>query len=104
MSARNARLPNLSGTEGLILDLLGRSKGMYGLELVAASGGELKRGTVYVTLARMEDKGFIASRRDDERPASGGLPRRLYTATSYGRELVAARIALRRRLLPRFAR
>jgi DNA-binding PadR family transcriptional regulator len=97
------RLPSLSGKEGLILDLLGRSKEMYGLELVTASGGELKRGTVYVTLGRMEDKGFISSRLD-EPPPSGGLPRRLYTATSYGRELHASRVALRRRLVPRFAR
>ena len=104
MTARHVRLPSLSGKEGLILDLLGRSKKMYGLELVAASDGELKRGTVYVTLARMEDKGFISSRLDDEPPPSGGLPRRLYTATSYGRELQSARVALRRRLIPRFAR
>lgn len=88
----------------MILDLLGRSKEMYGLELVAASGSELKRGTVYVTLARMEEKGFISSRLDDEPPQSGGLPRRLYSATSYGRELHAARVALRKRLLLRFAR
>ena len=104
MAGRKDRLPTLSGKEGLILDLLGRSKGMYGLELVSASGGELKRGTVYVTLARMEEKGFIASRRDDEPPPFGGLPRRLYAATSYGRELQATRAALRKRLVPRFAR
>ena len=104
MSPRDARLPTLSGKEGLILDLLGRSKEMYGLELVAASDGELKRGTVYVTLARMEEKGFISSRLDDDPPPSGGYPRRLYTATSYGRELQAARIGLRKRLVARFAR
>lgn len=104
MPPRRPPIPSLSGKEGLILDLLGRSKEMYGLELVTASGGELKRGTVYVTLARMEEKGFIASRLDDEPPPSGGLPRRLYTATPYGRELFAARVALRKRLVPRFAR
>lgn len=101
---RKARLPSVSAKEELILDLLGRSKEMYGLELVAASDGELKRGTVYVTLARMEEKGFISSRLDDDPPPSGGLPRRLYTATSYGRQLHAARNALRNRLVPRFAR
>lgn len=103
MRARRPTIPSLSGKEELVLDLLGRSKESYGLELVTASNGELKRGTVYVTLARMEDKGFISSRLDDEPPPSGGLPRRLYTATSYGRELHAARIALRKRLIPRFA-
>ena len=104
MATPKGRLPNLSAKEGSILDLLGRSRAMYGLELVAASAGELKRGTVYVTLARMEEKGFISSRLDDEPPPSGGLPRRLYTATAYGRELLAARLALRKRLVPRFAR
>lgn len=104
MSGRRVRLPSLSAKEGLILDLLGRSKGMYGLELVAASSGELKRGTVYVTLARMEEKGFIASRLDAEPPPSGGLPRRLYAATPVGRELLAARLALRKHLIPRVAR
>ena len=104
MAARHRPVPSLSGKEGLILDLLGRSREMYGLELVAASGGELKRGTVYVTLARMEEKGFVASRVDDDAPATGGLPRRLYAATPYGRELHAARVALRKRLVPRFVR
>ena len=61
MSPRQARLPSLSGKEGLILDLLGRSREMYGLELVTASVGELKRGTVYVTLGRMEAKGLVES-------------------------------------------
>lgn len=104
MPARQRPLPSLSAKEGLILDLLGRSKEMYGLELVAASGGELKRGTVYVTLARMEEKGFISSRLDEDPPPSGGLPRRLYTATGYGRQFQASRVALRNRLMPRFAR
>ena len=104
MSPREVHLPTLSGKEGLILDLLGRSNEMYGLELVAASGGELKRGTVYVTLSRMEEKGFIVSRIDDEPPRLGGLPRRLYAATLVGRQLHATRVALRKQLVPRFAR
>jgi PadR family transcriptional regulator PadR len=103
MTPRDVRLPTLSGKEGLILDLVGREKEMYGLELVAASGGGLKRGTVYVTLARMEEKGFISSRLDDEPPESGGLPRRLYRATSLGRQFQAARVSLRR-LIPGVAR
>ena len=98
------RLPSLSTKEALILGLLGRSKEMYGLELVAASGGGLKRGTVYVTLGRMEQKGIISSRLEDAPPTSGGLPRRLYMATAYGREVHAAGVAFRKRLVPRFVR
>ena len=102
--SRPSPLPGLSGKEVLILDLLGRTKGMYGLELVAASEGELKRGTVYVTLGRMEQKKLVSSRLDDTPPPSGGLPRRLYTATAMGREVHGALSALRKRLVPRLAR
>lgn len=73
----------MSSIESLVLELL-RGGERYGLELVEASGGKLKRGSVYVTLSRMEDKGFVESRQE-ERPAGAiGLPRRLYRATSYG--------------------
>jgi DNA-binding PadR family transcriptional regulator len=77
------RLPSMSATESLILELLGDAE-RYGLELVDSSAGSLKRGSVYVTLARMEAKGFVESRQD-QRPAGAiGLPRRLYHATDYG--------------------
>ena len=77
------RLPSVSGTESLILDLLeGRER--FGLELVDASKGRLKRGSVYVTLARMEAKGFVESRQEERAPGAIGLPRRLYRATAYG--------------------
>jgi PadR family transcriptional regulator, regulatory protein PadR len=80
---RPDRLPSISSTESLILDLLEPGE-RFGLELIEASGGALKRGTIYVTLARMETKGFVESRQE-ERPAGAiGLPRRLYTPTSYG--------------------
>ena len=67
--------------------LLGHGE-LYGLELVTASGGRLKRGTVYVTLGRMEEKGFVISRLEDAPPAAGGLPRRVYRATPLGRRVV----------------
>jgi DNA-binding PadR family transcriptional regulator len=76
-------LPSISSTESLVLDLLEASE-RYGLELVDASGGRLKRGSVYVTLGRMEAKGFVASRQEDRAPGAIGLPRRLYRPTAYG--------------------
>jgi PadR family transcriptional regulator, regulatory protein PadR len=77
------RLPSISSTESLILDLLeGRER--FGLELVDRSGGAVKRGSVYVLLSRMEAKGFVESWQE-ERPAGAiGLPRRMYRATPYG--------------------
>jgi len=51
-----ARVPTLSSKESLILELLVRHEELYGLQLVAESKRHLKRGTVYVTLQRMEEK------------------------------------------------
>jgi PadR family transcriptional regulator, regulatory protein PadR len=99
-----ARPPNLSPKELLILELLVGAKEMYGLELVAASAGALKRGTVYVTLGRMEDKGYLSSRLEEAPPSAGGLPRRIYTPTPLGREVLAAWTAAASRFRIGFAR
>src|SRR5215510_8246131 len=80
---QESRLPSMSVTESLILDLL-RARERYGLELVDTSGGRLKRGSIYVTLARMEAKGFVESWQEERPPGAIGLPRRLYRATDYG--------------------
>ena len=98
------RLPTLSSKELLILELLIGAKEMYGLELVAASGGALKRGTVYVTLGRMEDKGYVVSRLEAAPPATGGLPRRIYAPTALGREVLGAWVTAASRFRVRFAR
>jgi len=97
-----AKIPQLSSKEQVILDLLiGQPTGMYGLALVGASCGRLKRGTVYVTLARMEDKGLVTSVREDAPVDAGGLPRRLYMPTALGRRMLKAHAQLAR-LLPEF--
>jgi PadR family transcriptional regulator PadR len=81
----------ISDLEALVLDLLSAKAPTYGLDLVTASHGRLKRGSVYVTLGRMEQKGFVTSR-VEERPGEGP-PRRLYEPTALGlRALVAARL------------
>jgi DNA-binding PadR family transcriptional regulator len=78
-----SRLPSISSTESLLLDML-EHRERFGLELVDASGGTVKRGSVYVLLSRMEAKGFVESRQEERRPNAIGLPRRLYRATPYG--------------------
>ena len=83
------RLPSMSRTESRVMELL-RRRERYGLELVDVSGGELKRGSVYVILARMEEKGFIESRQEERNQGASGLPRRLYRATPYGRKVHGA--------------
>jgi DNA-binding PadR family transcriptional regulator len=77
------RLPSISSTESLLLDLL-ENRERFGLELVDRSGGTIKRGSVYVLLARMEAKGFVESRQEERQSGAIGLPRRLYRATPYG--------------------
>jgi PadR family transcriptional regulator, regulatory protein PadR len=86
------RVPTLSGKEGLVLELLleNAAKDMYGLEMVAGSRNKLKRGTIYVTLDRMEDKGYVKSRLEEPRPNVSGLPRRLYRVTGYGQKAFEA--------------
>jgi PadR family transcriptional regulator PadR len=72
----------VSAHEGLILDLLSARGSAYGLELVASSDGRLKRGSIYVTLGRMEHKGLVTSRLEGEPGA--GPPRRVYEPTKLG--------------------
>ena len=60
--------PTLPQTKRLVLDM--RLDGPdFVLNLGARSDGGLKRGTVYVTLARMEKKGFVTS---EQEPQSAG--------------------------------
>src|SRR6478609_12196153 len=94
----------LSAKESLILELLVDGGELYGLQLVGASKRKLKRGTVYVTLGRMEEKGYITSRLEDAPADVGGMPRRLYEATPLGRRVLTAWSAAATHLMPEFAR
>ena len=87
----------MSRTEFLVMELL-RGRERYGLELVDASAGALKRGSVYVILARMEDKGFVDSRQEERADGVSGAQRRLYRATPYGRKVHGAFALLRQAL------
>jgi DNA-binding PadR family transcriptional regulator len=82
----------------LILDLLAAAGDCYGLGLVEASEGRLKRGTVYVTLSRMEDKGYVTSSQETRAPGSIGLPRRMYRLTALGRRAREAWAIVSRKL------
>lgn len=86
------RVATLSGKEAVVLELLLEkpAREMYGLEMVADSRNKLKRGTIYVTLDRMEDKGYVQSRLEEPRPNVSGLPRRLYRVTGYGQKIFRA--------------
>jgi PadR family transcriptional regulator PadR len=104
VSRPHPRALTVSPKELLVLELLVRGKERYGLQLVTASRGRLKRGTVYVTLGRMEDKGYITSTLDDPPPGAGGLPRRIYEPTPLGRRMLSAWTSGAKQLVPEFAR
>jgi DNA-binding PadR family transcriptional regulator len=74
----------------LILELLIEQGPLFGLQLVQQSGGALKRGTVYATLARMESKGFVESEQEPQPDGAIGLPRRFYRPTALGKRVLRA--------------
>jgi DNA-binding PadR family transcriptional regulator len=82
--------PRLSGTERAILDLLSSGPELFGLQLVEQSRGALKRGTVYVTLGRMEQKGLVESHHEPATRDQDALTRRMYHATGHGRRVLDA--------------
>jgi PadR family transcriptional regulator PadR len=84
--------------ERLILELLTAEGPKYGLQLVDHSNGALKRGTVYVTLGRMEARGLIESEQEALPPGGIGLPRRMYRPTALGQRMLRAWTAFAREL------
>jgi len=82
---KELRLP---AKERLILELLSSTGPLFGMRLVELSDGQLKRGTVYVTLARMEAKGYLQSEQEEAVPAAIGLPRRIYRTTPRGEHVL----------------
>lgn len=85
----------LARTELLILRLLREHAPTYGLRLVALSNGELAEGTVYVTLGRMAEKGYVESW-VAMLPGFTGPPKRVYRATAHGARTLEAHEAFER--------
>ena len=94
-------IPSLPPKERLILDLLIAQRARCsGFSLWPCLDGALKRGTVYVTLGRMEAKGFVRSEQEAMPPGAIGLPRRLYYPTPLGERVLRAWSLMARELLP----
>lgn len=62
-------------------------------EIERRSGRPVSRGSVYVTLDRLEDKGLLASRQQAASAARAGRPRRLFAVTPRGLEAVRGSLA-----------
>lgn len=73
----------------VLLALLRQGKEAYGVsvrdEIEARTGRETDFGTVYTTLARLEDKGLVNSRLGDPTPERGGRRKKHYAITPAGR-------------------
>lgn len=70
--------------EAEIARLLREHGELYGLQLVKLSRGKLKRGTVYVHLHRLADKGLVGSRVTDVSIGELRLPLRIFFQTTPG--------------------
>ena len=72
----------------LLLAALQLGEDAYGVrlmeELDERAGRSVSRGSVYVTMDRLEEKGWIASRMSASRPERGGRPRRVVRVTPEG--------------------
>jgi DNA-binding PadR family transcriptional regulator len=66
-------------------------------ELRSTGGRTVSRGALYVTLARLEEKGLLTSRTGEASPVRGGWPRRYVKVSASGlRALRASRATLLR--------
>jgi DNA-binding PadR family transcriptional regulator len=66
-------------------------------EITARTGISLSRGTIYVTLLRLDRRGLVESWLGDPTPERGGKAKRCFRVTAAGRrELKATRTALRK--------
>lgn len=63
-----------------VLEQLAGGEALYGLQLLEGSNGVLRRGWLYVELAKLEDAGLIVGREHELDPAG----RRIYQITSAG--------------------
>lgn len=72
----------------LLLAALRLGDQAYGVALVeeleTAVGRRVSRGSVYVTLDRMEEKGWVQSSLSAPRSERGGRPRRIVSVTAEG--------------------
>src|SRR5438067_11880077 len=73
----------------VLLAILRVGEGAYGVpvreEILQRTGRDVTLGTIYKTLARLEDKGFLASTVGEPTAQRGGRRKRCYAVTAAGR-------------------
>ena len=83
-------VPQMSEKERVILELLITGDELYGLELVRAARGRLKQGTVYVTLVRMVEKGFVDYKVEEKEDFVAGRPKKFFRIRRKGENVLRA--------------
>ena len=69
-----------------IINLLKQHQELYGHQIINLDPKAGKRGTIYVTLGRMEEEGLLTSREEPgPLPDPEMIPRRLYSLNKHGR-------------------
>jgi DNA-binding PadR family transcriptional regulator len=77
--------PRLSPKEREVVALLASEHTeLYGLQIVDRSAGRISRGSVYVILGRLKERGMVESRVEPDAKIPG-LPRQLYRVTTLGK-------------------
>lgn len=80
-----------TASEMLVMRILqNEPRGLYGLQVVEQSDGVVKRGSVYVLLGRLEEKGFVRVLRPKSETGLPGMPRPIYQLTGQGSKVLAA--------------
>ncbi|HEX9565746.1 MAG TPA: helix-turn-helix transcriptional regulator [Gemmatimonadaceae bacterium] len=59
-------------------------------EIQARTGRDVSRGAIYVTLDRMERKGYVRSKLGSPTPERGGKAKRLFTVAAPGQRALRA--------------
>ena len=69
-------------------------------ELRERSNGffDLKEGTLYPALRRLEERGFVESHWKEPGPGEGGMPRKYYRMTARGRTALSEALAIWRQM------
>jgi DNA-binding PadR family transcriptional regulator len=78
--------------------LQGNPQGAYGLEIVMESNGEVKRGSVYVLLGRLEEKGFVRVLPSKRTREALGPARPQYQLTAEGSRVLSTASAVGMRI------
>jgi DNA-binding PadR family transcriptional regulator len=80
-----------------VLQLTEQGREAYGSvirdEIERRTGRAVSRGSIYVTLDRLEEKRLLSSRHGDTSPARGQRPKRVFSVTPSGLRAVRAAVS-----------